>query len=131
MRFSSRVVSSAAALALVLGPASPVQAAPAENVKMVLSSLSGKRIYLEHHFAYCRKKNRCVPSAQDGTDKVARYTQARKVRRGHGAWISTVAIRPHRLRVYVDGRLVHNKKAKWHAQDGGGFYITDYTYFNR
>ncbi|WP_106403681.1 hypothetical protein [Actinocorallia populi] len=131
MRPLSRTIVFAAVLALGLGTASPVLAAPTETVRMVATSLSGKRIYLEHHFSYCLKKNRCDPSAKDGTHRVARYAQKMKVRRGHGVWINTVAVRPHRLRVYVDGRLVRDERSKWYAQGGGGFHITDHTYFHR
>ncbi|MEO3787936.1 hypothetical protein ABGB12_31805 [Actinocorallia sp. B10E7] len=130
MRFPFRVIMLVAALAL--GLAAPAQAAPAKKtVKVVATSLSGKRIYLDHHVSYCVKKNDCEPSAKDGTSKVAKYTQTVKVRRKHGVWINTAAIKPHRVRVYVNGKLVYDKKAKWHAQDDAGFYIADYTYFNR
>jgi len=132
MRLLSRVIMFVSALALGLGLASPAQAAPArKTVKVVATSLSGKRIHLEHHVSYCVKKNNCEPSAKDGTSKVAKYTQTVKVRRKRGVWINTVALKPHRIRVYVNGRLVHTEKAKWYAQNNSGFYITDHTYFNR
>ncbi len=131
MRFLSRVIMFVAALALGAGLASPAQAAPAKTVKVVITSQSGKRIYLEHHVSYCVKKNQCDPSAKDGTSKTSKYVQTVKVRRNQGVWVNTVAVKQHRVRIYVNGKLIYNKKATWHAQDDAGFYIADHTYFNR
>jgi len=131
MRFLSRLTMLVAVLALGLGLASPAEAAATKKVKLVATSLSGKRIYMQHTVSYCVKKNVCETSSKNGSHKVAKYTQTVKVRPKHGAWFHTVALKPHRMRVYVNGRLVHNKKAKWHAQNNSGFYIAEYLYFNR
>ncbi|ROO84518.1 hypothetical protein EDD29_2045 [Actinocorallia herbida] len=113
------------ALALVAVLGQPAQAVSYDSVKLVVTSASGKAIYLEHHIAKCKSKTNCTQSGKDGTTKTAKYTQTIKVRKDRSVWVSTTALNKHRVRVYVNGKLVRDRNATWQGQDDAGFYISD------